>query len=91
MGSHVDSGVSEDATRRLTIALVAVFRRAPANLTPDLRLGAIDGWDSMNSLSLILELERAFDVNLGETTLRADQTIADVLTVIRDCAGATGS
>ncbi len=45
----------------------------------------------MNSLSLILELERAFDVNLGETTLRADQTIADVLKVIRDCAGATGS
>jgi len=90
MGSHVDSGLSEDATRRLTIALVAVFRRAPANLAPDLRLGAIDGWDSMNSLSFILELERAFDVNLGETTLRADQTIADVLTAIRECAPATG-
>jgi acyl carrier protein len=91
MGSHVDSGLSEDVTRRLTTALVAVFRRAPANLAPGLRLGAIDGWDSMNSLSLILELERAFDVNLGETTLRADQTIADVLTVIRDCAAATDS
>jgi acyl carrier protein len=44
----------------------------------------------MNSLSFILELERAFDVNLGETTLRADQTIADVLTAIRECAPATG-
>jgi acyl carrier protein len=91
MGSQLDSGLTEDATRQLTTALVAVFRRAPANLGPDLRLGAIDGWDSMNSLSLILELERAFDVNLGETTLRADQTIADVLTAIRECAAATNS
>ena len=91
MGSDVDSGLTEDATRRLTKALVAVFRRAPANLALDLRLGAIDGWDSMNSLSFLLELERAFDVNLGETTLRADLTIADVLTAIRQCAAATDS
>ena len=89
MGSHVDSGLSEDAARRLTVALVAALLLGAGLPWTGPSTRAIDGWT--NSLSLILELERAFDVNLGETTLRADQTIADVLTAIRDCAAAPGS
>ena len=84
MGSHVDSSLSDEAKRRLTVALVAVFRRAPANLSADLPLGQIGGWDSMNAVTFTFELEQAFDVTLGETTFTAQQTIGDVLTTLRE-------
>lgn len=84
MGSHADSGLSEDVRRRLGAAFVAVFRRAPADLTLDLHLGDVGGWDSMNAVTFTFELEQAFDVTLGETTFTAQQTVADVLAVLRE-------
>ena len=86
MGSHADSGLTEDASRRLRDAFVAVFRRAPADIAPDLRLGAIAGWDSMNAITFTFELERVFDVELGETTFTGDQTIAEVMETVRQRA-----
>ncbi len=86
MGSHADSGLSEDVRRRLNAALVAVFRKAPADLGPDLRLGDIGGWDSMNAVTFTFELERTFDVSLGDTMFTADQTIGHVLAVLRERA-----
>ena len=83
MGSDVGSGLSDDAERRLRKALVAVFRKAPADLSASLPLGRIAGWDSMTAVSFSFELEEAFDVVLGETTFAADQTIGDVLSVLR--------
>jgi acyl carrier protein len=84
VGSHVDSDLSDEAKRRLTSALVAVFRRAPANISTDLTLGQIGGWDSMNAVTFTFELEQAFDVTLGETTFTAQQTIGDVLNTLRE-------
>ena len=86
MGSHADSGLTEDAVRRLAEVFVAVFRRAPAEIVPDLRLGSVTGWDSMNAITFTFELERVFGVELGETTFTADQTIADVLETVRQRA-----
>lgn len=84
MGRDAHPPLTEAARERLTQSLVAVFRKAPANLSPDLRLGDISGWDSMNAVTFSFELETAFDVALGETTFTADQTIADVLAVLRE-------
>ena len=83
------SQFSEEARRRMTAALVAVFRKAPANLAPELRLGDIGGWDSMNAVTFSFELETAFDVSLGETTFNAQQTIGDVLAVLRERGAAS--
>ena len=90
MGSDADPDLSDAARERLTRALVAVFRKAPANLTPGLRLGDIGGWDSMNAVTFSFELETAFDVSLGETTFTANQTLADVVAVLRE-QGATSA
>ena len=38
MGSDAHPDLSESARKRLTAALIAVFRKAPASLTPDMRL-----------------------------------------------------
>jgi acyl carrier protein len=88
MGSDAHQDLSDQSRKRLTEALVAVFRKAPANLSLDLRLGDIGGWDSMNAVTFTFELENAFDVNLGEATFTGNQTIADVLTALRE-QGAT--
>jgi acyl carrier protein len=83
MGSDAHPDLKDATRERLTKALVAVFRKAPATLSPDLRLGDIGGWDSMNAVTFTFELETAFDVTLGETTFTADQTIADVIALLR--------
>lgn len=85
MGGLADSSLTEDASRRLRDVFVAVFRRAP-EISPDLRLGSVTGWDSMNAITFTFELERVFEVELGETTFTADQTIADVLDTLRQRA-----
>ena len=90
MGSDAHPDLSDAARERLTTALVAVFRQAPANLSPELRLGDIGGWDSMNAVTFTFELETAFDVTLGESTFTANQTIADVIALLRQ-HGATSA
>ena len=84
MGSDAHPDLSESARKRLTAALIAVFRKAPASLTPDMRLSDIGGWDSMNAVTFSFELENAFGVELGETTFTGEQTIGDVLAVVRE-------
>lgn len=89
MGGDAHQGLSDAARDRLTEALVAVFRKAPATLTPDLRLGDIGGWDSMNAVTFTFELETAFDVTLGEVTFTGRQTIGEVLAVLRERGAAS--
>jgi acyl carrier protein len=84
MGSDADSDLSEDDRRRLESALAAVFRRAPIRVTLDMPLGAIEEWDSMNAVTFTMEIEEAFKVNLGETIFTRDQTIGQVLQVLRE-------
>jgi acyl carrier protein len=83
VGSDAHQDLSAATRERFTRAFVAVFRKAPARLAPDLRLGDVGGWDSMNAVTFSFELETAFDVALGETTFTADQSIGDVLVVLR--------
>jgi acyl carrier protein len=84
MGRDSGPGLTDDVTRRFRKALVAVFRKAPADLAPGMTLGQIPGWDSMTSVSFSFELEEAFEVELGETVFAADQTLADVLAAVRE-------
>jgi len=76
--------LSEDNRQRLESALAAVFRRTPIHVTLDLRLGAIEGWDSMNAVTFTMEVEQAFEVQLGDTIFTREQTIAQVLQVLHD-------
>ena len=59
-------------------------------LNETMPLGAIAGWDSMNSVSLAIELETRFKVVLLDrnVVLTGDHTLADVLRLLRE-AGAT--
>ena len=89
MGSNAHPALSEGARTRLTAALVAVFRKAPDNLSPEMKLRDIGGWDSMNAVTFSFELETAFDVTLGETTFSGHQTLGEVLDVLREHGATT--
>lgn len=60
-----------------------VFDLDPTGVTPDLRLDAIDGWDSMASVNLQLELESTFGVNLQDQPPAGEQTVADIVLLLR--------
>jgi acyl carrier protein len=57
---------------------------------PETLLGSIDGWDSMCSVNLSLELEALFGVKLfeREVVLTGEHRLSDVLDIIRQCEAA---
>lgn len=85
MGSHHDSSLTADERQKLEAAVAEVFGAVPPALQPDVRLGNLEGWDSMNSVTFTMELERVFGVDLSGAVLTADQTIADAMALVRDC------
>jgi len=84
MGSDADPELTDAGRRQLIHAIAAVFEFRESDLRPDLVLGEIDGWDSMNAVNLTLELETAFGVELPGVILTADQTITGVITLLRE-------
>jgi acyl carrier protein len=84
VGSHADADLTPPVRQKLEAALAEVFGAVPADLRPELPLGDIDGWDSMNAVTFTMELERLFEVDLGGVFLTADQTVAAVLALLHD-------
>lgn len=50
----------------------------------DMKLSDLEGWDSMTSVSFILELEGAFGVKLKGLVLTAETTMGQVKQALRD-------
>jgi acyl carrier protein len=85
MGSDAAADLTPEAAAKLGEAVNAVFDDlAPGDVRPELALGDIPGWDSMNSVNLVLELESTFDADLQGVMLVADQTVADVIALLRE-------
>lgn len=59
-------------------------------LNPDSKLKDIVGWDSMNAVNLLAELEKTFGVNLENETLRESMTLADVARLVEAHGGKCG-
>jgi acyl carrier protein len=83
VGSQFDPDLSEAFRSRLGAALTESFGMASSDLRPELPLGDLEGWDSMNAVNLSMELERLFEVDLEGAILTADQTLADVVALLR--------
>lgn len=84
MGSHADSRLSEGVSSKLAQALVEVFGEVPAGLGPGLQLGDVAGWDSMNAVNFTMEIEQVFGVDLEGAIFTADQTVGDVVSLLRE-------
>lgn len=62
--------------------LEELLERSAGSLTADTRLEAIEQWDSMASLSLIVLLEEKFQKTLSGVEIRGLQTVGDILRVM---------
>jgi acyl carrier protein len=64
-----------------------VTRRDVPALTPNMKLYADLGLDSVAALELIVELEDAFDIQIGNQDAGELQTLADVAALVRRLTG----
>jgi acyl carrier protein len=70
--------------QKIIACLKEVFPECdPAAITSNSRLGDVPGWDSMNSVNLMMELEAAFSVSLADDVLTSQQQVADIGALLR--------
>jgi acyl carrier protein len=82
VGSDAGPDLSPAVRQKLGSAVDEVFGASP-ELHADLPLGSFEGWDSMNAVTFTMELERVFEVDLGGVILTADQTLGEVVDLLR--------
>lgn len=67
-------------TEKEKIELLAdVFDAEPMELTPEKDLDAVEGYDSMSKLSLIVMMDEEFGKKLTGEQLREFKTVGDIL------------
>jgi len=60
-------------------ALLTVFPELKeTDITPDLCLENIPGWDSMNAINLQLELESLYKIDMSKEALTGEMTVAQL-------------
>jgi len=57
------------------------------DITPDLSLDNIPGWDSMNAINLQLELESIYKIDLSREALPGEMTVAQLENRIKVLTG----
>jgi acyl carrier protein len=71
--------------RRQLVALIADVLQVdlgPVDGDGDLRFEEIEGWDSMNKLRLVMELEQSYDFTLSDEEVLEMDTLSDVERVL---------
>lgn len=78
--------------RSVLMALVAdILDIDAAELHEDQSLSDYEQWDSVNSLRLLVSIEKDLGVRLLVTQLESLRTIRDLLTLVSTCRGASCS
>ena len=49
----------------------------------ELRLGDIEGWDSMSSVTFVIDLENNYNIKFGGHFLAEDQTVGDLISLLQ--------
>ncbi len=84
MGSDPHSELTETTKGKLAVVLDEVFGLPADGLRADLRLEDVEGWDSMNSINFTMELENGFGVDLEGVILSGEQTIGEVVALLKE-------
>lgn len=72
----------DDITRTITEIAAAEIGTAPAALSPDTDLRAVEGIDSVKVLRMIAKVERAYDIELDDEDVFGIATIAGTAVVV---------
>ncbi len=68
---------------KITAAIKQTFPLFHGQVGENMRLGQLPGWDSMNGVTLAIELESILGIDLSDVNFVADQTVADVIGILR--------
>jgi citrate synthase len=56
-------------TDQIDALIAKAFKIAPSEVNGDLEYGSIEAWDSLAHVSLMLQIENEFDVEIDEDTM----------------------
>lgn len=70
------------------IEIVAnVCETAPANVTEQSTIGDFTGWDSMGHLTILSNVEEAFDINFEPEEMMDLEDVADIIRAVTEKVG----
>ena len=75
-----------DIYERLTPILREVFDNDDVVATPDLTAGAVNGWDSLTHIRLILTVEKAFGIKFSTSEIGKLENVGGLVALIKSRA-----
>ncbi|MBI1797987.1 MAG: acyl carrier protein [Candidatus Eisenbacteria bacterium] len=80
--------MSDDVRARVAALFADVLQvEAPAG---DARRGTLDAWDSVSHFRLVMEVEQAFGIALGDAEVTEIETLADLQALVERKLAAKG-
>ena len=64
--------------------LSEVLQIPSSEITDDLTMKAVDSWDSLKHMELIVSLEQSFDIQLSFDDIVAMQSVSEIKRVLRE-------
>jgi len=68
---------------RVRAILADVFGLEPEAIGPETSAETVEGWDSLQQLTVVLALEEEFDVSLDDEEATTAVTLPSIVTIIR--------
>jgi acyl carrier protein len=68
---------------KLTDIFHDVFELPSIVLSPEMTAQDVQGWDSVNHITLVVETERSFDVKFLSTEIEALKNVGDLVRLIK--------
>ena len=69
---------------KLENLLSEVLQIPASTITDDLTMKAVDAWDSLKHMELIVALEQSFDIQLSFDEIVAMQSVSEIKRVLRE-------
>jgi acyl carrier protein len=77
----------------LYAGLNEIFRKVLDNeaiaLTPEMTADDVEGWDSMNHIFIVVEIERHFSVKFQATEMEELKNVGELAALVREKCGAS--
>jgi len=70
--------------KRIKSVLAKVFQISEDSITDDTSPENVESWDSFNSLLLISELEKVFEVSLNVDEVMAIKSVKDIKNILKN-------
>jgi acyl carrier protein len=79
--------MSDDVEARARSVLADVFGLDPDEIGPETSTETVEGWDSLQHLSVVLALEEEFGIHLGDEDTLGVVSFPLITTIVREHLG----